>query len=287
MKSPKTTVLMPVYGEAPYLNEAIRSVLAQTRKELELLIVFDRPDRHAIDTVKKFENSDDRIRSIYSSTPGISAALNLGISQSNTALIARLDCDDVMDPERLEKQESVLQDESIVCAGSQLRIMDQNGITIRYTHYPTSTSAIKSSLRIRNVVAHPSVVFRRTAIDIAGGYRSEFNGAEDYDLWIRLSRIGHILNMGEPLTSYRIHKNQASARNKEIQIQLDANVRMDNFRKFTDKPGLVSALLINRAINSSGVRRMKDMVLAAFINPLVVSRFVIWQYVPEAFSNDR
>lgn len=287
MNTPNITVLMPVHGLAPYLGEAISSVLAQTKGEIELLIVFDRPEQNAIDTVKEFEKIDGRIRSIHSSEPGISAALNLGISQSNTALIARLDCDDVMDPERLEKQELVLQDERIVCAGSQLRIMNSNGIAIRYTHYPTGASAIKSSLRIRNVVAHPSVTFRKAAFDLVGGYREQFNGSEDYDLWIRLSRIGRIVNMAQPLTNYRIHENQASGKNKEIQIQLDASVRLNNFKKLTDKSGIISALLINKAINSSGHQRLWRMVLATLINPFAVIRFLIWQYIPEVFANDR
>jgi O86/O127-antigen biosynthesis beta-1,3-galactosyltransferase len=287
MKNPDTTVLMPVHGLAPFLNEAIRSVLAQTRRELELLIVFDRPHQSAIDAVKEFQKVDHRIRSIHSTTPGISAALNLGISQSNTTLIARLDCDDVMEAERLEKQEFVMHDESIVCAGSQLGIMDSNGINIRYTHYPTGSTSIKASLRIRNVVAHPSVIFRKAAFELAGGYREQFNGSEDYDLWIRLSRIGRIVNIDQVLTKYRVHDNQASGKNKEIQIKLDADVRLINFNKLTDKPGLNSALFINKAIHSSQIQRIKYMVLAILNNPFTVGRFLIWQYIPEVFSNDR
>jgi glycosyltransferase involved in cell wall biosynthesis len=238
-------------------------------------------------TIEKFQAIDQRIRIVHSTTPGISAALNLGITEANTNLIARLDCDDVMEPERLEIQESVLRDERIVCVGSQIRIMDHSGRTVRYTHYPTKYAAIRSSLRIRNVVAHPSVMSRKSSIGLAGGYRSEFNGAEDYDLWIRLSRIGRIVNIALPLTNYRIHENQVSSRNKEIQTHLDANVRRNNYRKLMDKPGLISALLINEAISKSGIKRMFRMVLATCINPFAVTKFLIWQYIPEVFSNDR
>jgi cellulose synthase/poly-beta-1,6-N-acetylglucosamine synthase-like glycosyltransferase len=287
MKRLNTTVLMPVHGDAPYLAQAINSVLAQTKKEIELLIVFDRPGQQAVETVEKFQSADERIRSIHSTAPGISAALNYGFVHSNTPFIARLDCDDVMHHERLERQESILLDEGVVCVGSQLRIMDVNGRTVRYTHYPTRYFEIESSLRIRNVVAHPSVMFRKKAVIDAGGYRSEFNGSEDYDLWIRLSRIGRIVNINQVLTDYRIHQNQTSSRNKETQLQLDANVRKSNFTRLKDKPGLVSALLINEAINSSGISRISRMILATFANPLVVISFLTWQFVPEVFSNDK
>jgi glycosyltransferase involved in cell wall biosynthesis len=286
MKHPDTTVLIPVHGQAPYLAQAIESVLKQTKKDLELLIVFDRPHQNAVETVEKYQSSDKRIRSTFSKTPGISAALNLGLAQSSAELIARLDCDDVMDPDRLQKQEIVMQDGRVICVGSQLRIMDENGNTIRYTHYPTQSFVIKSSLRIRNVVAHPSVMFRKSAVNLAGGYRPEFNGAEDYDLWIRLSEIGHIVNLAQPLTNYRIHANQASGRNKEIQSKLDANVRMNNFSTLRHRPGLASALLINEAISSSGITRITRMGLAILINPLTVIKFLIWQFIPEVLSND-
>jgi len=287
MTIPNITVLMPVHGEAPYLEQAIDSVLSQTCAEFELLIVFDRPEQKTLATVEKFRSNDKRIRSIHSTTQGISAALNLGLAHTNTLLVARLDCDDVMERERLEKQESILRDERIVCVGSQLRIMDENGGTLRYTHYPTKHFEIESSLRIRNVVAHPSVMFKKSAVNLAGGYRSEFNGSEDYDLWIRLSRIGRIVNMNRPFTNYRLHQNQASARNKEIQTQLDAKVRKNNYTKLRHKPGLASALLINKAINVSGVTRIGLMTLAVIKSPSTVIKFLVWQYIPEVFSNDK
>ncbi len=287
MKLLNTTVLMPVHGEAPYLNQAIDSVLTQTKKELELLIVFDRPGQQAVKIVEKYQSEDKRVRSIHSTSPGISAALNYGLLQTHTPFIARLDCDDVMHHERIERQESILLDERVVCVGSQLRIMDVNANTVRYTHYPTRHFEIESSLRIRNVVAHPSVMFRKNAVIDAGGYRPEFNGSEDYDLWIRLSRIGRIVNINQAFTNYRIHQNQTSSKNKEIQLQLDANVRESNFTRLRDKPGMLSAFLINEAINSSGISRISRMILATFANPLVVIRFLIWQFIPEVFSNDK
>jgi glycosyltransferase involved in cell wall biosynthesis len=287
MKTPNTTVLMPVHGEARYLDEAISSVLSQTSKNFELLIVFDRPDFEAIQIVERYQKMDSRVRSVHSTTPGISSALNLGLSESKAELIARLDCDDVMDSKRVEKQELFFLDEQVVCVGSQLRIMDQHGTTVRFTHYPSNSFALKSSLRIRNVVAHPSVMLRKKAVNFVGGYRSEFNGAEDYDLWIRLSRIGQIVNIPEPLTNYRLHENQTSGRNKDFQVKLDANVRRDNYKRLKDKPGLMSALLINEAINRSGMKRINRMALAALVNPLAVAKFLMWQYFPEVFSNDR
>jgi hypothetical protein len=192
-----------------------------------------------------------------------------------------------MEKDRLEKQETILQDEKVVCVGSQMRIMDRFGSTIRHTHYPTKFNEIKSSLRIRNVIAHPSVMYKKSAVEHVGGYRSEFNGSEDYDLWIRLSNVGQLVNLNESLTNYRIHENQASSKNKAIQIQLDANVRQRNFSKLRDKPGLLSAYLINEAINSFGIQRVYRMITATLVNPIVVLRFLIWQFLPEVIANEK
>lgn len=286
MTKPKICVLMPVHGTAPFLDQAIESVLVQSINDFELLIIFDRPHQDAVSTVERYKSVDPRIFTSFSMSPGISAALNLGLAQSKAALIARLDCDDVMEKNRLQEQEAILENENIVCVGTQMRIMNKNGNTVRYTHYPTRSFPVKSSLRIRNVVAHPSVMYRRTAVNLVGGYRSEFNGAEDYDLWIRLSKIGRIVNINKPLTNYRIHDNQASGKNKEIQNRLDSEVRSSNFVKLLDKPGLISAKLINEAINSSGLKRMTHITFAGFINPIVVARFLMWQVIPEVLSHD-
>lgn len=287
MTNSQVTVLMPVHGLAPYLDQAIESVLMQTINELELLIVFDRPHMNTVNVVDKYQTRDNRIRTAVSTKPGISEALNLGLSLTSNELVARLDCDDVMDESRLEKQLLIMRDERIVCVGSQLRIIDQQNREIRFTHYPVTASSIKFSLRIRNVVAHPSVMYKKRAVDLVGGYRSEFNGAEDYDLWLRLSKIGQIVNMAEPLTNYRIHENQYSSKNSNFQMQLDGDVRQNNFRELREKPSLASALLINKAIGSSGLGRVGNMGLAMLLNPIAVIRFLVWQVIPEVVSNGK
>ena len=287
MMNSQVTVLMPVHGFAPYLDQAIESVLRQTINELEILIIFDRPHIKTVNVLDEYQTRDDRIRSAFSTTPGISAALNFGLSLTSTDLVARLDCDDVMDESRLEKQLLIMRNDRIVCVGSQLRIIDQDNREIRFTHYPTTPSSIKSSLRIRNVVAHPSVMYKKRAVDLAGGYRSEYNGAEDYDLWIRLSKIGQIVNMAEPLTNYRMHKNQYSRKNSHLQRKLDGDVRQNNFRQLRERPGLASALLINLAIGSSGLRRVGYLGLAMLLNPITVIKFIIWQAIPEVLSNGK
>jgi glycosyltransferase involved in cell wall biosynthesis len=252
------------------------------------LIIFDRPHLDTVKIVDKYQIMDRRIRTAHSTTPGISAALNLGLSLTSNELVARLDCDDVMDKSRLEKQQLILKDDRIVCVGSQLRIIDENDNEIRFTHYPTTSHSIKSSLKIRNVVAHPSVMYRKRAVEIAGGYRTEYNGAEDYDLWIRLSKVGQILNLAEPLTNYRIHDNQYSSKNSHVQIKLDGDVRLNNFSHLRERPGLASAIFINKAINSSGlVKRVGMAGIAMLLNPLAFIKFILWQVIPEVVSHGK
>jgi glycosyltransferase involved in cell wall biosynthesis len=286
MKIPLVSVLMPIHGRTPFLKEAIESVLSQTYSDLHLVIIFDRPDENARKIVNEFELKDSRVMSFNSENPGISNALNLGIEQTTSPFLARIDCDDLMEKNRVEIQIKCLaNEEAIVCIGSQLQIIDSTGAELRLTHYPTESNSIEKSLKIRNVIAHPSVMYRREAVFAAGLYRSEFNGAEDYDLWLRLAKIGKIINIQTPLTKYRIHNNQFSYANRSQQIYLDSRVRDANSTEgIFNKLELFCALQINLAIAARGFSRLLHAALALLVVPHLFIHFLIYQVRPEVTS---
>ena len=209
MTSTLISVLMPVHGDAAYLKRAIESVLGQTFTSFEFIIILDRPSKKAEDMILKYSSEDVRISVKYSEFPGISNALNVGIQFATTEFVARIDADDEMHPDRLQKQlKEISKSKNVVCIGTQLQVINELNEFLYATSYPTRFFPIKRALRIRNVIAHPSVIARRNSILKAGMYQQKFDGAEDYDLWLRLSKIGKIRNIDERLTYYRINEFQ-------------------------------------------------------------------------------
>ena len=219
-------MVLPCHGSLPYIKETIESLVHQTFSDFEVIVVMDRPAMEYLEYLHDLNGLDSRFKVVESHGLGISAALNTGIAVSKTDLIARIDADDKMDLHRLDHQiKSISASDDILCVGTQLKIIDESGKLIRSTNFPESYTQIREMMKIRNVVAHPSVMFRKEAILRAGAYRTFFDGAEDYDLWLRLIKLGQIINLREPLTSYRIHSKQETKGNRVVQLEMDSITR--------------------------------------------------------------
>jgi glycosyltransferase involved in cell wall biosynthesis len=288
MKQPEVSVLLPCHGEAPFLAETLLSVLDQSFTNFELLIILDRASLATTEIARNFEQSDTRIKILNTKKFGISEALNLGIQFSTGKYVARIDSDDIMLNTRLEEQIKVFQSESnLVCLGTQVSVIDINGQFIRNTNYPLRDKSIRAALRIRNVIAHPSVMFLRSAVVEVGGYRSKFNGAEDYDLWLRIAKVGRLKNLNTPLTAYRTHPGQITQRNRERQLEIDSLVRESN--EFGDasisnkriSSEQRSVRLINECLREATPSRISRIAKAFLINPATVLSFIANILAPE------
>jgi glycosyltransferase involved in cell wall biosynthesis len=199
---------MPVLNPHPvYFPQAVQSVLSQTHRDLELIIVEDPSERSAQGLLAPFH--DSRIRHLTNPTrTSLVKQLNRGLNEARGELVARLDADDIAEPERLAKQVAFLNAHpDVTVLGSQMTIIDIAGNVLGYRHYPRSHEAIFRSLCRFNPMGHPTVMFRKAAILKAGGYQYDrYPATEDYELWSRLATIGHRLaNLPEPLLRYRIH----------------------------------------------------------------------------------
>ncbi len=204
VQAPLISIVMPVYDPHPvHFRQAVDSILRQTMRDWELLIVEDPSPRSAAELLTAV--SDPRIRHLPRTDKGtLVESLNRGLADSLAPLVARADADDVCAPDRLEKQLAYLQEHPEVdVLGSQLVIIDDEGKTRGYRGYPLHHEAIARIMAISNSVAHPSVLFKKQCVLAAGGYRSFFS--EDYELWSRLlHRQAHFANHPEALVSYRV-----------------------------------------------------------------------------------
>ena len=213
-----------------YLNEAIESVLEQSYEDIEIIIVLNNAQAWVEDYLKKFSTQDKRFRILKTKEKGISNALNMGLKSAKHSLVCRLDSDDLMDPERIGKQVRFLSDNpNIGVVGSQIKKITAEGEFIGESSFPTKSADVKTCLTIRNVIAHSSVMFRKEIIEEAGGYLSSFNGAEDYELWMRLRTNTKFTNLGEALTTYRVWPEQGTSKNKVLTHYL---VRLIHTREF-------------------------------------------------------
>jgi glycosyltransferase involved in cell wall biosynthesis len=210
-KIPEVSVLMPVHGYAPFLEETIKSVEKQSLVNFEFLIVLDRVDKDAESLLIERAKVNNRIKIISSKSPGISSALNIGLNHCKGTYVARIDSDDLMEPQRLELQKLYLDSHGTIdCVGSQIIKIDTNGRAIGRSYLPELPAEISNMLPFRNCIAHPSVMFRKSSVTSIGGYLSEFNGCEDYDLWLRMDKGNNLKNMEIALTSYRIWPKQTT-----------------------------------------------------------------------------
>ena len=221
------SLIMPIHGSAPFLTTAIESVYKSHNVEIEFLLVLDRCTN--LDFQEKVRDTPPNIevKVINSAYPGIVPALNLGISRAKNELIARLDSDDLVTPERFLKQIEFLNtNKEVICVGTQLTFIDEVGNEFGNTNYPTRHTDILNRMRYQNCVGHPSVMFRKLAVQQIGGYRSFLTGSEDYDLWLRLSEIGSLSNLPQKLTKYRTSKFQFTNEIKSTQPLTESACRI-------------------------------------------------------------
>jgi glycosyltransferase involved in cell wall biosynthesis len=209
--TPQVTVLMSVYNGEKYLRQAVDSVLAQTFRDFELLIVDDCSTDSTAEILKSYHDSRIRIVSNNeNSGPYKSAQIGLGLARGK--YVARLDADDIALPNRLEKQYARLESEPdlAVCASSY-EVIDENGDVKRIAKAYFSGDKLYYYLSFANFLAHSTVLFRRDAILALGGYDETLRAAGDYDLWHRVSRVAKMVRMEDVLVKWREHSESISS----------------------------------------------------------------------------
>lgn len=201
----KVTVLMPAYNPGKYFREAIDSILAQTFKDFEFLIINDGSTDGTLDVIKSY--NDDRIRLISRGNKGLIKTLNEGIDAASCELIARMDADDIAYPHRLETQyKFFMEHPEHVLVGAEANVVDKDGNflfklkPVGYTH-----EEISERVEIKCPFNHPSVMFRKTAVIKAGYYPKKALTFEDHLLWKKMLDTGKVANLHEVLLDYRFN----------------------------------------------------------------------------------
>jgi glycosyltransferase involved in cell wall biosynthesis len=208
------SVVMPVYNGEEFLRETIESVLNQTHKNFEFVIIDDGSADNSASIVKEYMRKDSRIKFHQQKNAGLSLALNKGIELASSDIIARMDADDIMLPHRLEKQLAYFLDhpEAAVVSCCSYHINSQGkkiGKGSNYAHLQTIEQCKKIVEKGEIIFClHPGVMYRKGPVLEVGGYDKKLLAGEDVDLWNRLADKGYFtIVMPDRLILYRIHGN--------------------------------------------------------------------------------
>lgn len=202
MSTPLVSVVMTAYNAQEFLNIAVDSLLLQTYRKFELIIVDDGSTDHTRFIIENYK--DPRIKYFYQKNKGLAAALNLGISNAKGEYVARMDADDISFPERLSKQVKFMQaNKKIALLGTNFEIIDENGCNKGTSIHLDRPEDIKLEFLVRNPFGHGTTMVRRAVLQKVGGY-NEAEPIEDYELWWRIAKNYKIANLSERLYSWRV-----------------------------------------------------------------------------------
>ncbi len=207
MNSPKITVLMSAYNAEKYLAEAIESVLNQTFKDFEFIIINDCSTDKTGEIIKGYATMDQRIRVINNTTNlGLTKSLNIGLKEARGEYVARLDADDVALPERLGRQYLFMENHpELTLVGSWAEIIDEQGQNKGYLRGETKEYLLKFKMLFSNQLVHSTIFFRRSEVLDSGGYNEAYVYVQDYELYSRLLKKYRLINLPEILAKYRAH----------------------------------------------------------------------------------
>jgi glycosyltransferase involved in cell wall biosynthesis len=226
------TVLMAVHNGERHLQPAIDSILSQTWRDFEFLIVDDGSTDHTAGILASYRDSRVRVRTIDRNV-GLSAALNEGLRLAQAPLVARQDADDLSEPDRLASQVAVMAERpTLALLGSQAVALAEDGTPTGTVFRCVEPAAIRWFSGFDNPFIHTSVMFRSDMVRALGGFNGAYDPfSQDYDLWSRLMENHAVANLPDKLVRYRVSDTSIigaldpDGRQSEYQRRFDGIVR--------------------------------------------------------------
>jgi len=209
---PKVSVIIPTYNRADFICDAIDSVLAQTYKDYEIIVVDDGSTDNTKEVLKKY---DGKIRYFYKENMGVSAARNKGIKEAKGEYIAFLDSDDIWLTNNLETLINAIITSGVFVVTSTVKTIDVHGNILGIKPLLRKGFSIEDKFYNMSYIPPSSVLLRREVFDKAGLFDEAIKAAEDIDMWIRVSANFKVVRIDEPLALCRVHSNNLSKNEKQ------------------------------------------------------------------------
>lgn len=229
--APRVSVVLPTFNGAETISDAVRSILEQNWFDLELIVVDDASNQDISGALEAFAG-DTRLRIIRNkSNLGLAASLNKAITLAHGEYIARMDDDDFSLQMRISEQVAFLDAHPEVdVLGTGVAFYDSDLNHLRNHLFPAAHEEIISFMRRGNPLAHPTVMFRRSFIERAGGYDSTLRRMEDLELWGRMATRSRFANIGKVLLRHRVRPSKTlSAVPPGVRIRLRNGWRLGYF----------------------------------------------------------
>lgn len=211
------SIIMSTYKEEEiFLRQAIESILNQSYKDFEYIIILDNPDNNLhIRIIKEYANLDMRIKFyVNEKNMGLTASLNKGLGLAKGKYICRMDADDISINKRIENQKRYLEENNYDLIGGISQMIDENGKSIySIKKVPTNMDKIKKALRYNQIISHPTWFGKKEVFEKLNGYRN-MPLCEDYDFTLRAVLNGYkISNIDETVLKYRMTSSSISRSN--------------------------------------------------------------------------
>lgn len=256
------SVVMPVFNAASHLREAIISVLSQTYKNFEFIIIDDGSTDESLEIIQFYAALDSRIRLVSNGKMGLVEALNFGIDISKGLWIARMDADDICMKNRLERQIQFIKKNKLDMCGSWAKKFGKSEDSIVL---PCSHDEIVVDLLFKSSFVHPSVIFKKRVFSRLK-YNNSFKHAEDYHLWTQMVENGLRLgNIPEYLLQYREHGEQVSTTNSFAQQNMSNIVRSQYLNFFLQTVGINAGEFRSFVKNFNSLESLADLGCAMFL----------------------
>lgn len=219
MPKPEVSVIMPVFNSEEFVAEAIESILSQTFKAFEFIIIDDASTDTSWQIIKKYASEDKRIRAYRNSRNlKTTKTLNRGLRLSKGKYVVRMDADDWSYPERIAKQVEYMNKHlEVGVSGGAVKICNKNLKTINTRLYPLTDGDIRKKIFRYCPFAHPATIWRTKVVKGVGGYNENIPLTQDYELYFRIGRTSNFGNLDEVILNLRTHGSSSSLRKGKVQ----------------------------------------------------------------------
>ena len=247
MNNPLVSVIMSVYNSEKYLAEAIESILNQTYKNFEFIIINDGSTDSSLDIIQEYMKKDNRIVLINRENKGLPYSLNEGIEKVKGKYIARMDADDISLPTRFEEQVKFMEENSKISICGTWAEVFRKDMKTKFLKQPTNNDDMKVRLLFSVCFAHPTVMIRKYILDKYNlKYNLEYVNAQDYELWSRISEVTTMANLPKILLKYRISENSITSVTDSQKIKLRYKLLSDVFNRYIEQLGIINTEEENR-----------------------------------------
>lgn len=287
--TPKISVIMPVYNAEKYLKQSIESILNQTYKDFEFIIINDGSTDDSLNIIYEYAKKDNKIKVITRENKGLVYSLNEGISYSKGEYIARMDADDISLNERLEKQINFFEkNQQIDILGSMAELIGDNELLEKESiNYKWINVELDAKDDLEKVfleccaIPHPSVMMKKKFLIKIGGYLEQ--DTEDYNLWLRAIKSGYkIAKINEKLIQYRLHDNskmrsdflkiaKSNMVNRLEYIKSTYNIFDNNFKYViwgAGNGGIEAQFIIDKVLSKGNIQGFIDLYKDGKINEI-------------------